>query len=362
MSLSILTVVPHEYTIDSINTFIQNCVSNNNSNIKLELIFIVLNNNLEINLDIYNNLSNVNIKIIKSNKDYNINYLLNISLIHISYDNVLYSNIDLLYTNYFFDFINKNKIKDNCVYIPRTFITSNINDILGNLITVKDLKPNYDKNNLDSDLNNTLSLEFSNDELLENSKNIFLNGANTCLILNKDSLIKLSGFPEHINEFNIDVFIYNLIGQNFEQIVLPHIISPILVKSSDYIDNFIKAKYIFTTYFNESAPDASYDFYSNDKKSWKRYRAHNTSKVLRGYKSTELLKQNKELSNKIKELEKKETKKNAIDGDSIKNTILESEKLILKKELQLQKIKTKINKLKQIEILKAELDEESSDE
>tara|TARA_Y100000994_G_scaffold71741_2_gene58762 strand:+ start:9533 stop:10624 length:1092 start_codon:yes stop_codon:yes gene_type:complete len=363
MSLSILTVLPNDYTIEHFNNFIQNCLNNNNININLEIICIILQNNIDINIDIYNNIPHLNIKLIKTNKDYNLNYLLNIALVHTTYNNILYSNIDTLFTNNLFDFINKNHLKDNYIYIPRTIITSTIDDILSNIITIKDLAPNYNLGNLNTDLNNNLSLEFSNEELLESNKNIFLNGANISFIMTKNSFNSLSGFPEEVKDFNIDVFLYNLISKGFIQVILPYIISSIQVKPATYNDTFIKARYMSMTYFNEFPPDASYDFYSNERKIWKRYRAHNSNKVFRGYKPNELVKENKELQNKLKELEqRKQSKKNVIDGDSIKSTILESEKLILKKELQLQKIKTKIQKLKQIEALKAELEEDSSDE
>ena len=289
--------------------FLQNIIKNDS----IQLIIINCGN--DINDIVINNLnSNLSINIFNYSQDFS-DSIYNDILQSVIYDNILFTNYNVYFTNILIDWINNNKINEDSYVktniftlksLPKQFFTnfsdSIYKDIASNINTISNESGIF---NIDSDtyiniFNNNKDLHILDSKTLVENNTLFIQNTTDFLLINKNTLNKI-GFNINNSNFN-HTFQYlsiMLIKNNLNMIKLPYIIS---VYKQFYSENEtfinIDSEFYTSTDFNKFI---NYKIYNlNTQKTSSIIR--NQVKTIKGYNTASTVQENELLKKKINEL------------------------------------------------------------
>ena len=205
--LSIITLYNSSNNYSDIYNYI-NHIDNININ-KFEIEILIINCGEEINNLNFNFANNSNIKahIYNYNIDYN-DSIYNDIINNISYEKILFTNLNTYITDTIIDWVSNNNIDDNCFIKTNTFCLNNIsdkffnnydnsiyNDIIENVSSLYNEYGNHtiDKETFIDIFNNNKNIFLLEKNMIENDNTYFMSRARDFLIINK-KLLQKTGF------------------------------------------------------------------------------------------------------------------------------------------------------------------------
>ena len=289
--------------------FLQNIIKTDS----IQLIIINCGN--DINNIVINNLnSNLSINIFNYSQDFS-DSIYNDILQSVMYDNVLFTNYNIYFTNILIEWINNNKINEDSYVktniftlksLPKQFFNnfsdSIYKDIASNINTISNESGIF---NIDTDtyiniFNNNKDLHILDSKTLVENNTLFIQNTTDFLLINKNTLNKI-GFNINNSNFN-HTFQYlsiMLIKNNLKMIKLPYIIS---VYKQFYSENEtfinIDSEFYTSTDFNKFINYKIYNLNTQKISSIIR----NQVKTIKGYNTAYTVQENELLKKKINEL------------------------------------------------------------
>lgn len=294
---------------------------NNIDNISININIYIINCNYNYNITSFfleNKITNINAYIYTYKTNYH-DSILNDIIMHTKYDYILFTHFNIFLTPEFINWINFNKIKEDCFIRSNIFELKSISnkffysysndiyyDIINNLYSIINEKGinSIDSNNYIENFNNNSNISIYTSDNIINNSIYYFNNINDFLLVHKNTFKKFGLNNNNNNyKFSFQYITLNFIKNNLSMHVLPFKISSYKLYTNntyDNIDSFINIKIPFECNFNLTSyiNYKVYDILKNQTSTYIR----DQIKSYKGYNPTQTITENKYLKNQNIEL------------------------------------------------------------